>query len=87
MYQKYSEKAGLDTWLFDSGNSQSIMFAFNATHKDPILRNIFGDIRFRRAMSLSVNREEIADLVFQGSTIPQQAVPNPESSLWVRTGK
>ena len=81
MYQKYSQKAGMDAWLFDSGNSQSMMFSFNATHKDPVLRNIFGDIRFRRAMSLSVNREEIADLVFQGTTIPQQAVPNPESSF------
>ena len=81
MYQKYSEKADMEAMLFDSGNSQSMMFSFNATHKDPVLRNIFGDLRFRRAMSLSVNRAEIVDLVFQGTTIPQQAVPNPESSF------
>ncbi len=48
---------------------------FNQTHKDKELRKIFSDVRFRQAMSLAINREELNQVLFLGIAKPQQAVP------------
>jgi len=48
---------------------------FNQTHKDPVLRKIYADVRFRQAISLSINRDEINELIFLGLSEPRQAVP------------
>jgi len=49
--------------------------AFNQTHKDPVLRKIYGDVRFRQAMSLAIDRNEINEVLFFGLGKPQQALP------------
>ncbi|MBL8703942.1 MAG: ABC transporter substrate-binding protein [Rhodospirillales bacterium] len=49
--------------------------AFNITHTDPVLRQIFGDVRFRQAMSLALNRSEMNETLWFGLGRPQQAVP------------
>ncbi|MGH6885275.1 MAG: ABC transporter substrate-binding protein, partial [Geminicoccales bacterium] len=49
--------------------------AFNQTHKDPALRQIYGDVRFRQAMSLAIDREEINELLYLGLGTPEQALP------------
>ena len=56
------------------GQNGPIM-AFNKTHKDPVLRKIYGDVRFSQAMSLALNRGEINELLFLGLGTPTQAVP------------
>ena len=38
-----------------------------------MLREIFQDIRFRRALSLAINRDEINESVFFGVAVPRQA--------------
>jgi len=49
--------------------------AFNQTHPDPALRRVYGDVRFRRAMSLAVNREELDEVLYFGLGEPEQALP------------
>ena len=39
----------------------------NQTTSDPVLREIFQNVRFREAVSLAINRDEICDLVFHGA--------------------
>ncbi len=41
-------------------------FAFNVTHEDLAKRKAFGDLRFRQAMSVAINREEINETAFFG---------------------
>lgn len=50
-------------------------FIFNITHKDPVLRKIYGDVRFRYAMSLAINRDEVNETLFLGLGTPEQALP------------
>jgi len=50
-------------------------FIFNMTDKDPVLRKIYGDIRFRYAMSLAINRDEVNETLFLGLGTPEQALP------------
>ena len=49
--------------------------AFNITHKDPVLRQVYGDVRFRKAMSLAINRDELNELLWFGLGHPAQATP------------
>lgn len=48
---------------------------FNQTHKDPELRKIYGDVRFRQAMSVAIDRDELNEIMFLGLGTPRQAVP------------
>ena len=41
-------------------------FAFNVTSEDPGKRAVFGDVRFRQAMSVAINREEINQVAYFG---------------------
>lgn len=50
-------------------------FIFNMTHEDPVLRKIYGDVRFRYAMSLAINRDEVNETLFLGLGTPEQALP------------
>jgi peptide/nickel transport system substrate-binding protein len=54
---------------------ENVFYAFNTTVKDEVLRGIFNDLRFRQAMSLSLNREEINEIVFLGQGTPMQSMP------------
>ena len=58
-----------------------MIYAFNVTHTDPVLRKIFQDVRFKQAMSLAINREEINKLLYFGLAKPSQAVPSPKVSF------
>jgi peptide/nickel transport system substrate-binding protein len=50
-------------------------FIFNLTDKDPVLRKIYADVRFRYAMSLAINRDEVNETFFLGLGDPGQALP------------
>lgn len=56
---------------------------FNLNHKDPVLRKIFNDRRFRIAMSHAINRKEIMGLVYLNQPKePRQVAPLPESPFY-----
>ena len=48
---------------------------FNQTHTDPRMRTVYGDTRFRQAMSLAINREEMNEVLWFGLGKPEQALP------------
>jgi peptide/nickel transport system substrate-binding protein len=63
--------------------------AFDITHKDPVLRQIYGDVRFRKAMSLAIDRSELNETLWFGLGKPAQATPlgvpfvTPEDSQYM----
>ena len=58
-------------WPQGTGASPAILL--NQNVKDPVLRKIFEDRRFRIALSLAINREEINQLFYLGLGEPRQA--------------
>ena len=50
-----------------------MIVAPNQNHLDPFKREMYRDKRFRQALSLAINREEINDTVFFGVGVPRQA--------------
>ena len=49
--------------------------AFNVTHPDLEKRKIFGDLRFRKAMSVAINRDEINKTAYFEQGTPLQFIP------------
>ena len=72
---KENEGKGGYTVSFAPTFGENVFYSFNRTHKDPVLREIFNDIRFNRAMSLAMNRDEINEIVYLGQGKPMQGVP------------
>lgn len=56
--------------------------AFNLTHKDPVMREIFQNKDFRIALSHAINRQEIIDVVYVGQGEPYQLAPRPTSPFY-----
>lgn len=48
---------------------------FNFTTQDPVKRELYNDVRFRRALSVAINREEIVKLIYKGGVFPSQVAP------------
>jgi peptide/nickel transport system substrate-binding protein len=60
-----------------------VVHAFNFAYEDPVWREIAGDLRFRTALNLAINRDEIIDAVYYGFASPPVWVPaefNPEEA-------
>lgn len=69
-------------WLFDAKTAVNIEPNLNVA--DEVLRVLNNDIRFRKALSLAINRDEINEIVFQGMGKPRQATPMEESRYYVK---
>jgi peptide/nickel transport system substrate-binding protein len=54
----------------------------NMNHKDPVLRELFGNRDFRIALSVGINRSQINELAYQGFGTPRQASLIPESPYY-----
>ncbi len=64
------EKGGYTVQLKPQIASYTI--AFNVTSEDLAKRAVFGDVRFRRAMSAALNRDEMNETAFFGQGTPVQ---------------
>lgn len=67
------EKGGYHLQLPPGGVGPPIVF--NQTIKDLRMRAIYSDVRFRQAMSLAMNREELNEVLWFGLGTPEQAIP------------
>ncbi len=77
------EEAGdYTTTLVFSERGSDVALAFNQEHPDPALYELFRDVRFRQAMSLAINREEINEIVFLGQGTIRQATINETASFF-----
>ncbi|MDA1154885.1 MAG: ABC transporter substrate-binding protein [Proteobacteria bacterium] len=53
-------------------------FSFNFTIEDEAKRAVYNDLRFREAMSLAINRDELNEIAYFGQGTPSQIAPfNP----------
>lgn len=75
-------EAGYTVRLYESYTwGGSICWTFNYTSKDPVLREIFNDLRFRRAMSHAIDRHEFNEIYNLGLAEIRQALPPADWSF------
>ncbi len=71
---KENEKKGdyrVLNWITANGSVSQLMF--NPNHQDPVLKELFNNKKFRQALSLAIDREEISEVLFNGMAKPRQA--------------
>lgn len=64
-------------WQSASGAETSVLLNWSAP--DPVLRQLLRDKRFRRALSLGIDREKCNEIAWRGLATPQQATVSRES--------
>ena len=82
IYKEGEERGGYRVMLWDGSYGSNVRFKFNYTHQDPVMREIFNDLRFRQAMSLAIDRDEINETYFFGLATPRQATATPETRFY-----
>ncbi len=79
LFKENENKGGYKVALLDAVQDYMLIFPLNLNPEDLVLRDIVQDVRFRRALSLALNREEIKDVLFLGKGRPAQLAPMPGS--------
>lgn len=75
LYRDNEANGNYSTQVASTGYQELVYYSFNMTHSDPEMAKIFGDVRFRQAMSLAINRNEINETVYLGQGSPAQSLP------------
>ncbi len=82
LYKENEEIGDYHVRTWQSPVASEIQYAFNLNHKDSVLRGIFQDVRFRQAMSLAINRDEINEVTYLGMATPCQSTVTPTCSFY-----
>ena len=82
-FLKATEKQrGYSVRLWETGKGSQIALYPNLNYEDPVWRDIFRDVRFRRALSLAINREEINQAIYYGLARVSANTVLPKSKLY-----
>lgn len=82
LYIENETRGNYKVFLFDNSRGNDVGVSFNQTSTDPVLRDIFQDVRFRQAMSLAINRQQINDILYFGRATIRQATIPPSVSFY-----
>jgi peptide/nickel transport system substrate-binding protein len=81
-YQEAAEQGGYRIVLWQSGKGSEVVYNVNMTYDDEMMRSVFSDDRFRQALSLAINRDEINDVIYFGNGFPRQMTVIPTSNYF-----
>jgi peptide/nickel transport system substrate-binding protein len=70
--RKNERLAGYRVHLWNTGVPSTVALYPNLTTNDTVMRKLFHDRRFRQALSLGVNRDEINKILYYGLGLPGQ---------------
>ena len=82
LFKENEESGGYRTVLARTSLMAAPGFTFNLNCRDPVKRKIYQDVRFRRAMSLAINRDEINKVLFFGRARPRALTALPSYSFY-----
>ncbi|MEZ5799288.1 MAG: ABC transporter substrate-binding protein [Nitratireductor sp.] len=76
------EKHGFHTYLWSTGKGSQVALFPNLNAQDTVWRGLMRDVRFRRALSLAIDRDEINEVIYFGLATPSANTVMPESPLF-----
>jgi peptide/nickel transport system substrate-binding protein len=78
LYKEYEAQGNFRSILLDSHVDPTALF-INHTHPDPTWRLVTGDLRFRQAVNMAIDREEIIqNIYYELATLPE-LIPNEKN--------
>ncbi len=82
-YLKRGEKKNnYKTRLWSLGRGSQVALFPNLNANDEVWRKVIQDVRFRRALSLGINRKEINEVIYFGLAYPSANTVMPQSTLY-----
>jgi len=75
LYKENEAAAGFTVQLLDNHVDPTALF-LNLTYDDPVWREVTGDIRFRQALNMAINRAEIIESVYFGLAAMPELIPS-----------
>jgi peptide/nickel transport system substrate-binding protein len=76
------ERNGFRTLLWRNGKGSHMTLYPNLNTQDPVWRKVLRDVRFRRALSLAIDRDEINQVIYYGLALASQNTVLPQSPLF-----
>lgn len=76
------EMNNFTTRLWSLGKGSQIALFPNLNAQDDVWREVLRDVRFRRALSLAINRDEINEVIYFGLAYPSANTVMPQSVLY-----
>lgn len=80
--QKSAQTSGVNVRLWEAGSGSQLALYPNLTTNDAEWRKLMRDVRFRRALSLAIDREELNQVVYIGLARPSNNTIMPRSELY-----
>jgi peptide/nickel transport system substrate-binding protein len=80
--QKSARSSGVSVRLWEFGSGSQLALFPNLTTNDAEWRKLFRDVRFRRALSMAIDREELNQVVYLGLATPSNNTIMPRSELF-----
>lgn len=82
LFRRFEAENDFSTYLWPRPYGSDVALMVNLTHHDERLRRVFQDVRFRRALSLGIDRDEINHIAYQGHGEPRQLTVVPASDYF-----
>lgn len=82
LYVEGAEKGDYRVLAWNSGKGTEVSYVPNQNVGDPTLRGIFQDVRFRQALSVAIDRDDINEALYFGLAISQQFTVIPDSKYY-----
>ena len=82
MFRQNEEAGSYTTMQWTSGFSSDVIYMFNHTHEDENMREIFQNKKFKQAMSLAIDRDEMNEIIYFGQAEPAQYTLLPSSQYY-----
>jgi len=83
LYKENEEKGDYKAMMWFDGRGQVLCcHKLNMNHPDPVLRDLFNNSKFRQALSIAINRDEINEAVFRGLASPRTASVRSDVSFF-----
>ncbi len=82
VYQDNAEAGDYHMLMWPQAQASAATLWFNQSYDDPNYRTLFQDIRFRRAMSVAIDRDQINQVAFLGQGFPQTITVVPDSPYY-----
>lgn len=82
LYRANEEDGEYRTLMWQNDRGADVMLLPNQTYEDEALAEVFRDKRFRQALSLAIDREEINEMLYFGLATPRQFTLHPDSRFF-----
>lgn len=80
--QNSAKSSGVRVLMWEFGLGSQLALFPNLNANDPEWRALFRDVRFRRALSMAIDREELNQVVYTGLATPSNNTVMPRSALF-----